>query len=1442
MPRAKNRAPSPEPVEAASPEAELGAAQALTFNEPLTWRPGKAIAVTELLRRLKTLSEELQSIEQEDADRETLVPKAQELAHAQLLGHKDKGVKAFTLLCIVEMFRILAPSAPYKGGQLKEIFTLFTSTIIPALADPSDPYNQQHNAILSSLSNVKSIILITDIAGSEGLVLNLFKNCFDVMSGGSRVSTGEKLPKNLEYHMTKLLATVMEECETLPAGVTEIMLAQFLRADPNSTAASNKKGETKQSQVLLEVSGAYNMARAICNSCPERMNRATGQYFSSVLIDASETVATTKGGKPRSKKRSHDESEDESDDGLLTPPAEDDLSEVIKAHRLLRELWRSCPDVVVNVVPQIEAEIEAASPDLRVMAVQTIGDMIAGIGAAGPPPPTPLDPAAYPSQSLDDSVLPPAHQNVLLDLNAPLAFASVYAPTYYRFVERHKDKAPAVRGVWATEAGRIIASSAGGKGLDEEQEAALLGHISHLLVDTDEKVRLSAVQAIGLFDFRTIVQKLGKNGSVTTSGSVLSNLANRIKDPKHHVRVAATELLAQLWGVASGAIAEGNERIRDVLGNVPSKIFEAVYINTPEINALVLKVLYEYLLPVSYPPKKTKQASQEKSQRAGESQAVSEDAQDPDSIRAERILVLIRDLEDRAKAVFFKLQQRRAQIATYMGSYLEACERVNAAEKGDGDKEAKKKLDTMIAALAGVSADKAIASEHLRKFAKHHDRRCYQLIKFCFDPNSDYRRIVNSMKELTKRIEEAPSTVSIVLETVLPLVRYSAMLVYNKSHVPAIVRISRTDKKELGTAAHDVLKEISTNAPDIFKIHVEDLCESLKKLELSTAAQEDPSFVDTLKACAGFSRRFPGNMPKDRDFYEAMVAFAVHGEPPKAAKHAVTVIVTSAQKKEMYINNIQKECIKKFVYGKHDFVSKLAAISQLRLLANKECKDLDDSIVDIAIGQVLGQVRTVAGNEDPQWPKEIDEDLAAKLWALRILVNGLRGFEPDKDSENPEEAIDGVGSQVYKLLNTLIQQDGELSKENLTPRHHKAHLRLSAALQLLKLCCNRKFDHLLKQGDFNRLSLIAQDPIPEVRAGFVKALKKYLGAGVLSNRFYPLVFLYAYEPTKETLNSTSTWLKSRAAMSAKMNDGAMDAAFARFLSLLAHHHDFGTKVENLEDFVHYIMFFLKTAATEENMPMIYHVAQRVKQVEDAIDPDKSNNLYILSDVAQAVALQYAELKGWSPQLISGRVLLPSGLFQKLPSHTVAKQIAETKYIPEELEDGLEDLVKNSLKPKKRKSDGSSSQPAKKAKTSKPVTENGIEKKLPVRKAPKAVKTPKQKAQDDLPSSERRKSTRALTTKNYAESDESDDDNELEELQRDEEDEQVESSTPPTSDPTPASAPAVAPVSKPAAKKEKQPSKTTPPKSRKQAAAPTRSTRATRSLKEKDIMDVPSDSD
>jgi len=110
-------------TEVVAQEEEVAMMPGLQFNEPLSWKAGKPIPVAELLRRLQALSKEMRDMEQEENERESFTKVAKELASPNLLGHKDKGVKAWTAACLVDILRLCAPDAPYTGQQLRVCLT-----------------------------------------------------------------------------------------------------------------------------------------------------------------------------------------------------------------------------------------------------------------------------------------------------------------------------------------------------------------------------------------------------------------------------------------------------------------------------------------------------------------------------------------------------------------------------------------------------------------------------------------------------------------------------------------------------------------------------------------------------------------------------------------------------------------------------------------------------------------------------------------------------------------------------------------------------------------------------------------------------------------------------------------------------------------------------------------------------------------------------------------------------------------------------------------------------------------------------------------------------------------------------------------------------------------------------------------------------------------------
>ncbi|KAF6843278.1 spo76 protein [Colletotrichum musicola] len=1370
----------------AEPEEEVEEEQgeelvSLQFDEELTWKPGKPIPTTELLNRLQALSEELNGLDQDTVDVESLNDVAHALGQRNLLAHKDKGVKAYTAVCVADILRLCAPDAPFTADQTKMFFGLVVSHIFPSLSDQAHPYHSQHKAVLTALTEVKSILLINDVDGSDEMLLRLFSVFFDAVSGGSS-GAEEGVSKEVGNTMTEMLIALVDEASGMNPKVIEVIMAQFLRAAPpggfqNRTERAEQNGG--QSTLLpKDEPAAYIMAKEICNVCTEKMVHYVSQYFSDVILDASRFAA--KGTTNR-----HD---DDEDDDAPRGPTDAELRELRKAHYLVRELWRACPSVLQNVIPQVEAELSADNVDLRQLATETLGDMISGLGAAGPPPHPVLDPAMYPPLRLADEAPSQVSDSVLTTPLSPQSFAQTHGTAYHHFLGRRNDKTAAIRAAWTTAVGYILATSAGGIGLSREEQSELVKFLGEKLNDADEKVRLAAVKTMELFSFRDFVTKLGAPGGVDKDGSILSSLADRARDKRIAVRVDAMTLLAKLWAVGSGELAAGQETVVAALSGIPSRIFNAFYANDPELNVLLDRVLFECLIPLNYPPIKTPKNARASSSQSQQNAGVAEQ----DRIRAERLLLLTQSLDSTAKKAFFAMQGRQPQFAKVLEAFVKQSEAYNGGVIDDNRPGKTANLERTIQYITQFFPDAIKVKSDLQKFANQNDRRAYQLIKYSVSSESDYKTVRQAIKELVKRINASQSTS--ILDTVLPLLYRSACLLFNRSHLSSILDYSRNDKDGYGSVSHEILNEISQRNPELFKTHVGGLCKGLIDQAPSETSSNDPTVVDTLKACASYSKKYPEEVPQDRKFLQALVSYALYGRPVKSAKYAIKILLARGDDKGLVsATGLLQKIMEDWKYGSAHFLNKLQAVGQLELQAPKITLDADGDILNMTVQQILLQVRQDASEKDPSWVEDadMDEELQAKCLSLHILVNRLRSMQDV--SEAQEKA-----PPVFKLLKTLVAKRGELCKTKDTPDHHKARLRLLAAQLLLKLCTIKHFDDLLTPADFNRLAFTSQDTELAVRRGFIEKLQKYLVQGKLKMRFYTILFLTAFEPNNDLKQRVETWIRSRVRALASHEQRPMEAVMGRLISLLAHHPDFN-KPENaataseeelaayagdLADHGRYILYYLSNVATEDNLGLIHKYAERVKQTRDGISPEDSENLYIISDLAQAVIRKWQERKNWVFQAFPGKVGLPIGLYTALPSHQVAQEIAEKQFLSADVDEKLDGIFKSidrkkvrhiffgsgkselTVTQKRKSTDERGDQPAaKKVRQAAKVREPRPPKEPKVKtKKPAAPKKPaKVKAkrpESDIPLENRRRSGRATAISKYTERDSSDDDKEM----------------------------------------------------------------------------------
>ena len=1171
---------------------------------------------------------------------------------------------------------------------------MIITVIIPGLADPSNAYHQQQLAVLTSLAEVKSIILITDLPAADQLITQLFTTCFDLLASSNASASGEQLGKSVELHMVSVLSMVVDESQNLPSEAIDVIVAQFLRTDPRILKSTSGKGKKTapnagdQGQSTLEMKDlppSYNMAKTICNACQDKMARHIGQYFNDVVVDAS--AASKASSKKMPSRRFSGELPDEEME-LDGAPTEDDLKELRKVHQLIRELWRACPAVLQNVIPQLEAELNAENVHLRLLATETLGDIASGIGSAGLPPHAVLDPAKYPPANLTDTSDETLSESILTKPSSPQPFSQAHPAAYQSFLSRCHDKSPVIRAAWSSEIGRILLTSAGGVGLNQQEEEGLVNGLSRALGDVDEKVRIAAIKAVGSFGLRDVVYKLSSSGGLEKPASMLSVFAERLRDRKPHVRKEATTILARLWGSGSGVILAGNEQVQNALGPAPSKILETFYTKEQDMQVLMDHVLFEELIPLRYPPIKAKSSklangTSDKSKDVQAQKNAQPDHVDPDKLRVERILTLVKGLDERAKKVFFAILSRQLKLAQVMRVYLQRCEDYNGGVVEGNEQDVKLHLGKLVGFFAENLPESSRVREHLWKFAKMHDRRSYHLIRCCMAPENDYRTVFNGFKEFQKRLPELPQCPHDLPATMTTLLYRVGAFILNKSHVLAIMEFSRSDEKSLAGTAHELLREISTQTPEILKAHVNEICVRLQEEAPDPKKNAELVPLDNLKACAAFALKFPDEIPQDRAFSQAMKQYALHSRPAEAAKYAVTILMTGSDRKEMLANDLLQKCIKDFRYGADGFLSRLATLSQLMLLAPEQATEEFDAISDIAIEQILLQVRDSASSaEEYEWSDLTDAEIEAKFWSLKILVNRIR-------SHSHPDTLTDIASPVYRLLFKLITHSGEIATQKNTPPAHKSRLRLLASRLCLKLCIKRPTDALLGPDFFNSLALVAQDPLHQVRAKFMQRLKKYLGQSRLPQRFFTIPFLLAFEPSQKLKSDTMNWIRSqnnrlvvaRSQQSSPKAPPVMESVFARLISLLAHHPDYGDNAEYLVEFARYIVFYLQTVANEENLSLIYQIAQRVKQCHDAISNSNSfdQNLYHLSDLAQLGIRKFEEAHSWSVQTLPGKVQLPRSLYTEVREHAKAQEIAEHNYLPEEVEDGVEALVRQSLR-------------------------------------------------------------------------------------------------------------------------------------------------------------------
>ncbi|ANB11094.1 Pds5p [Sugiyamaella lignohabitans] len=1179
----------------------------------------------------------------------------------------------------------------------------------------------------------------------------------------------------LEFLLTAILSQLINELETPPRPITKIVLSHLLRGEPQTNkdqeeedgetnlplakkkkkpVAGRNKNDDQGNTVISFVSRGYNVSKTVCMDNIDIMTRVVNQYVADILnpilLHTSNNSSST--------------------------GSEDLTEDIEKLGNLVIAVWKAVPELLVNVLGQLEQNMSIENTALRYMSTRVIGEII-----------------CFEASRIN--------------------FITEYNAIFKTWIGRYRDVSPKIRINWANTVPNFVKNQTNHT-IVLESVIPFLG----LLEDPDEKVRIAVCKALANVDIDTIATTYA-----TVVEQPLAALADRLRDKKSLVRLAAFQAVGKIYDEAYEQIAAGNLQISDVSSWIPSHILGLLYVNDLEINEHLDWVLFDYIYPFE--------------------QLSGSDSEEAALARARRLLTIVKALNEESFKAFTAISSRQVAVARYLNAYLEFCKQYHDAagitrsglkksrQSNGGNEnsnenpsspanrdELSNKINSLIKWVASVYPDSEKVHDHLTAFFKSNDRQAFKLFGICINPDSDYKSVYDSYHSLMDRLSKSSSLNSIE-PTIKSILYRSAFILFNKTNVSAIINISRSataqDSVNLKDVSYIILKEIAAIQPGLIKSQSQDI-----SLIIENASPGDKGLVDTLKTARLLFGKFPDLVPSAPAVWRSLLNIAKTGSI-KEAKHATNVLDFAPKKNTLLTKLVEGldvilsgpyedvpenfstvlSCIAQLYYHNPQVIepySGLVISFLLRhvLLSNKArpAKDDDPDWVDDSEVNRGSLIERIEGPTSLEATGKLDEHLQRKLLALRIMVNRARSPYLDEDS------ADEVAKPILNLLMTLLVHNGELNtKDEDTPPHYKSRLRLEACVKILKLS---QTGHCLKRigpAELNVLGVLIRDSQLQVRDRFILKLTTLLSDGSIPERFLCLVFFVAGESNKMLSNYCIRWIKARAARQVKSNSSstALENSFVRFLHVLAHSGT-GEEYEEGEDdneqlltslsrAAKYIIFFLKLIATESNISLLLYLSQRIKEYKDVVSQDSdsessSSGLYTVADLAQICVLEMKKTRGWVPDPWPGKISLPADSFEPIESTEEAQRVFRAVYIPDNIDAQLRESISKEfhhhakVKPEPTEASNGRGTSAPKKRTSQGSSSSSVKTKKPKAKAATKFKSLTRASEESVAP---RRSSRVATKKvNYMveNSDNEDEENEEEEEESNsEEDEEEEGS-------------------------------------------------------------------
>ncbi|KAI9596122.1 armadillo-type protein [Syncephalis fuscata] len=836
------------------------------------------------------------------------------------------------------------------------------------------------------------------------------------------------------------------------------------------------------------------------------------------------------------------------------------------------------------------------------------------------------------------NVIPQLEEELSLSntyLRRQSSLVEAYPSTWKAWLSRKNDKSTMVRTAWTEYLTRLYTN---------HPELAIDLNESALakLVDPEEKVRAVACQALGTLEADVILQYVDT--------AVLEQLGHRCRDKKIAPRVEALKALGRMYKLTYNRsytcylllINRDDHRVKEKMTWIPKEFLNILYSNDNEMIATMEAFFMRDIVSL--------EGSAEE--------------------RACRLIYVTSGLDSKAQKALLSLLQRKAATIKEMQLFIDYCKCCNTQnnEMDSPDK------DSVISNLSNRLPESMTAVDSLNKFSQLNDERAMTALEACMDPSLSFEAIQRHKRDSRKRIEHASSDMS---DTFTLLIRRISYDIVHYSIIPIIIQQS----VEIDEVGQDTAMNDSSSIPFLLKDCIQDIIQF-------TTSIHDHTTLDGLDILAACSSVYPEMIPLEQSTMEYLLNKCRFGTVKEAKKSAILLahsfneFATAARQTfieaSRVVLTIKHEIHTLDPENSEALLPRLSALRTLALYLPEQFASSSQVLVRFIVKEIIMKDNVqhkITTGETEDWIEFDDLSITTqcKILGMKVLVNRLCGLVED---ETAEDLVQPVLRLLFSVLSKEDRQEGEEEEEEkeeeattkvvMAAAIHRSWIRLTAGKLLLRLCRHSKYDAMILNNEFRQLALVLEDHSPYVREGMAEKLLKYLRGRLLHVRFMSVLLLLAHEPERTLRQQAKTYLRQQLVLVSTTSSGKpslFEMSITRLIHLLAHHPDFSLDTETLNHFSKYLNFFIECCVSAVNISFVFHIVTRLKTVCD-IEPmnDQSENIYVLSDLAQLIIHERCTSHQWVLTTYPASISLPRDLFRRLSTSTIAETLRKN-YLP-----------------------------------------------------------------------------------------------------------------------------------------------------------------------------------